>query len=271
MAIGVWGALGDTIMHYFRKGSVFGRLQDYKRQYPNSIVKVICCSSNSQTIELFKANPFIDKAVQLPWQQGCMKAINRASAGCRGAGVNSNLGAVWKAPRMHVTDEEAKVIIPIKKAGKYVLIHPFASQPGKQPLRIENYPAIIDAIIDKAGYNVVVVGATYKKSFIEGQPEKVEEFDYERPGLYNLVNKASVRVAVNLARKATGYVGSWSAFYCACINVPLGPIVLCTDRQVATIDRVNKRRFVGLKYHKVITGEGRTAEQVAIKVVRKLG
>jgi hypothetical protein len=108
-------------------------------------------------------------------------------------------------------------------------------------------------MIDTLGYNVVVVGGTYQKSFQQGESLHKESFGYERNGLYNLVNKANIRTAVRLAKGTYGYFGSWSAFYCACWSCPAHPMVLCTADRTATIDLVNKRRFGTAKYKKIIT------------------
>jgi hypothetical protein len=61
------GALGDTILHYYRVDGIFGQIASYKRENPGSKIKVICCSSNQQTHELFKENPNIYRVHHIPW------------------------------------------------------------------------------------------------------------------------------------------------------------------------------------------------------------
>jgi ADP-heptose:LPS heptosyltransferase len=81
----------------------------------------------------------------------------------------------------------------------YVVIHPFAGRPDRATMPEEGYIPIIDRLIDK-GLIVIVIGGG-----------KDEMFTYAAKGLVNLVNKASVRVAVNLVLGCKGFIGSHSS------------------------------------------------------------
>jgi hypothetical protein len=179
-------------------------------------------------------------------------------------GYGGLAGAKYTVPRIHLTKEEEKLTRDIQKQGQYILVHPFASQPGKQRLKTEYYPTLIDTLIDDLGYNVVAVGATYDRHLGWGSIEKKEELDYERLGLFNLVNKSGVRAAVSLARGAYGFMGSWSAFHRACALCPAGPLIFCAPDRASTIDRVNKRREPGSKYRKILV-----PDRVDIEVIKR--
>jgi len=250
-----YGALGDTILHYYRKGSVFGYIKAFKEKYPGRTIKVVCCSSNAQTSELFKENPYIDEVVHAPWattkQRQRNDNIKKALHGYTNFEIGRPLpGAGWQEPQIYLDTKDKAFVDKIIQQGKYILVHPFASYPGV-PLQAEEYPELIDTMIDELGYNVVVVGATYKRVFQEADLHKEEVFNYERKKLFNLVNKTNVRVAVRLARNAHGYLGTWSAFYCASWACPAGPMVFCTPNKASTVDLINKKRFPGAKYRKI--------------------
>ena len=251
------GALGDTICNYYRNGGIFGQIASYKRKHPRDRIKVICCSSNSQTHKLFLDNPDICKVHHVPWalQSVGIKERNtefkRLLVGWKSLTPNNKLpGAKFAPPKLFLNKIEKALVKSIQQDGKYILIHPFSSYISK--IKEEEYISIIDTMIDDLGYNVVVVGGTYNKSFQQGEPLRKETFEYKRDNLYNLVNQVDVRVAITLARVAYGYFGTWSAFYCTSWGCPSHPMVLCTADKIQTIDLVNKKRFGNTKYKKII-------------------
>lgn len=257
IAIVCYGALGDTILHYYRKDGIFGQISSYRKKYPDVQVKVVCCSSNLQTHELFKENPNICEVQHVPHAlQGVgtkerNRQLQEAVAGWKSFRPTDKLpGANYSEPKMYLNSEDKALVGSIQRKGRYILIHPFTSFTTK--IVEEEYARIIDAIIDELGYNVVVVGGTYRKSFQEAEIRHEEIFDYKRDGLFNLVNETNVRVAVRLAKKAYGYLGTWSAFYCASFLCPASPIVFCTADKLSTVDLVNKRRFGKAKYKKIV-------------------
>jgi ADP-heptose:LPS heptosyltransferase len=257
IAIVCYGALGDMILHYYRENSIFGQIKHYKKQHPNAQFKVICCSSNLQAHELFKENPNICEVHHVPHAlqgRGSRKRdeqIAKSVAGWKRFGSGSKLpGAKYRKPQMYLNSEDSALVRSIQKEGRYILIHPFTSFTTK--ILEEEYAYIIDAIIDELGYKVVVVGGTYYKSFQEAEIQHKEAFGYRRDGLFNLVNSANVRVAVKLAKNAYGYLGTWSAFYCASFLCPASPMVFCTADKASTIDLINKRRFGKAKYRKIV-------------------
>jgi len=255
------GALGDTILHYYRNGGVFGQIASYIRKNPRDKVKVICCSSNNQTQKLFKNNPSICQVNHVPWalQSVGIKERNAkfkellAGWECLNPGAKLP-GAKFVTPQMFLNTQEKALVRSIQNEGKYVLIHPFSSYIRK--VKEEEYINVIDTMIDDLGYNVVVVGGSYHKSFQQNEPPHKEVFTYRRNKLFNLVNKVEVTVAIRLARGAHGYFGTWSAFYCACWNCPAHPMVICTKDKIQTIDLVNKRKFGKTKYRKIIVPGG---------------
>jgi hypothetical protein len=162
-----------------------------------------------------------------------------------------------RTPKIYLDKNEQAIVAKITKQGKFCLVHPFGSHKERELLPIEGYPPLIDKLIDKYKYNVVVVGATHKRVFAPDFEQKTctkkEGFCYEREGLYNFVNKTSVRMAVKLARSAPLYMGTWSAFYCAAANCAQGPIVFTNKNLEGNIDKVNKVRFGDRPYHKIYT------------------
>jgi hypothetical protein len=252
------GALGDTICHYFKRGGIFGQIESYKRKHPRGLVKVICCSSNNQTYKLFQNNPNICKVHHVPWalQSVGIKERNaefqRLLKGWKCLNIGDKLPkAKFSPPKIFLNKKEELFVQSIQNNGKYILIHPFSSYIHK--VREKEYINVIDTMIDDLGYNVVVVGGSYKKSFQQCEPPHKEVFEYKRDKLYNLVNQIDIRVAIRLAKGAYGYFGTWSAFYCACWDCPSHPMVLCTKDKVQTIDLVNKRKFGKTRYKKIIT------------------
>lgn len=252
------GALGDTICHYYRHNSIFGQIPSFKKNNKQSLIKVICCSSNQETVELFKFNPYIDQVEHVPWALNSVGIKERNLEfkkhleGWHCLNVRDKLPkAKFAPPNMFLEAEEKVQVKSIIAQGKYILIHPFASYITK--VREDRYKYIIDTMIDDLNYNVVVVGGSHNRSFQQQEVLHKEHFKYERDGLYNLVNKTNVRVAVSLAKNAYGYFGTWSAFYCAAYTCPAGPMVLCTEDRAPTIDLVNKKRFGNTEYKKIIT------------------
>ena len=256
-AILCMGALGDIILHYYKIQGVFGRIKSFKRDNPRSKFKVICCSSNQNTHELFQKNPHISEVHHVPWalQSKGIKERNqqfkKLFKGWDCINTNNKLsGAEFVAPQVYLSKEEEAFVKSIQTKGKYILIHPFTSD-FRKPIE-EEYAHVIDTLIDELNYNVVVVGGSYNKSFQHVEPLHVETFNYIRDGLYNLVNKTNIRTGVRLAKGAYGYFGTWSAFYCASWNCPSHPMVLSTKDKASTIDLVNNRRFGKAKYKKII-------------------
>lgn len=260
-AILCMGALGDMILHYHKTNGIFSQIASFKEDNPKSQIKVICCSSNKHTQELFKENPDISEVHHVPWalQSKGVKERNaqfqKLLVGWKCLNTNNRLpGARFTTPQVHLSKEEEAFVKSIQNKGKYILIHPFTSD--FREVIEDEYVHVIDMLIDELNYNVVVVGGTYKKSFQHCEPSHAEVFNYKRDKLYNLVNNANVRTAVRLAKGAYGYFGTWSAFYCACWDCKTHPMVLCTEKKGSTIDLVNKRRFGKAKYKKIITPAG---------------
>lgn len=215
------GGLGDLIRNYFKHDPKWEFLESLKIAYPDSHVKVILVMHNPQGKEFFKYHPFVDETLWFPWE---VDGRPVAYANCDDhveITTDSDIVALLRIkPRLFLGEPDKTVVDSIASQGKYVVIHPFAGLGDFMPLVIEDYKPIIDALIDRNGLNVVAVGGSYIRTnaaspgagCMGGNDPKTEEFDYERPGLFNLVGKTNVREILGLIKKARGFLGTFSCY-----------------------------------------------------------
>ena len=225
------GGLGDIIKHYVQGTHGWGYLESLKKNYPDTKIKLILTCINPQAQELIKYHPYIDIIEPHLWSHpghlALAKLIEKYKEDYTSLIEVVNLLEVTQSvqPEIYLNTEDQKVVNSITSQGIYIFIHPFSGERFRVAIPIREYITLIDKLIDNLGYNVVIVGGTYNKNLEKGVLMK-EEFLYERPGLFNLVNKTNARQCVKLARESNGFVGTWSCFLCAVLNTHIRTVVV---------------------------------------------
>lgn len=219
------GGVGDVLRCQLQGKKGWGYIEPLKEKYPEVFIRAIITSCNPQAFELIKHHPFIDEKIKLQWKHPHQKWPDRHK-------YAEDLGFVRltcdtgrelfpglkKAPipPLYLSDKDQGVVKEIQATGDYVFVHPFSGVPWRIGLLSGQYPVLIDRLIDELGLNVVVVGGTYKKDYPKGHAQSqqlIEEvFEYERDGLFNLVNKSNVRVCAQLARDSKYAITTWSCY-----------------------------------------------------------
>lgn len=216
------GGLGDIVRCYLKDEPFWGYLKNLKEVRPRTKIKVISTSHNPETPALFKYTPFIDEVQELGWMLD-----GRAIQQHEGKGYVSVHAAMetlrhlkHEPPDFYLGPEDQQQYDSVIANGRYVFIHPFAMRAA---LPLDEFVYMTDQLIDRYGFNVVIVGANHvrvaRKGAVNphdpgGKLPMKEELDYERPGLFNLVNKSNVRVAMKLCSRADRFLG-----HCSCYNI----------------------------------------------------
>lgn len=183
---------------------------------------LVVSSHNPFTKDLFEYDPNIDEVIAIPWELPVAREVSierhrQASGGATGIHrvyfpefFDTDEGCIYMSP------EEGELVERIRSNGKYIVIHPFAGARRRVCYPMSKYQQVIDVLIDNLGYNVIVVGASYKQSCVGGEgAEFVELFPYNRDKLAVLVNKVSVRVSISLVLGCSGFIGTHSSMMIA--------------------------------------------------------
>jgi len=211
------GGLGDVFYVYSRGENGWGYIKSLKEKFPFVKITALCSTHNPQTVEFIKYNPHIDEYKEFGWVNDAKSLFEKNSNGAKRLDKE---GKALKAlnfarPNVYTTDEDKEIIREIESAGNFVLIHPFAGEPGRIAMPIEEWKPLVDEIIEKNDLNVVVIGGKYKRTNRRTKEDKDETFEYERNRLFNLVGKSNARICMRLASEQKHFVGNWSAYSCA--------------------------------------------------------
>jgi ADP-heptose:LPS heptosyltransferase len=211
--------LGDILREWLQIG---GWACLFKKLSLNNKVHLLLSSHNDNAIEFFKYVPFLTShyikwknktpdyrtiSIRNRWQ-----FIEEEEKDKLKANINKR-----DKNKVYLSKEEKQLHKKIKN-NPYVFIHPFAGEPWRAVVPTEDYKKLIDQIITKTKYNVVVVGSSYlRNNRMASVPaiNKTEIFNYQKKGLFNLVNKTSTRLATQLVLDSECFLGCWSAFLCA--------------------------------------------------------
>lgn len=210
----------------------FRRLESLKQKYPNISVKVKSTSHNPTAADIFRHDPNID----------IIESVDESPASWIDF-IDSDgyvfIGQVeWeyklyepKEPVIYLADNENKLLDNLDKLKPYILIHPFAGPIERIVFPMGRYKGLINKIIDEMGVNVVVVG----KHFRQVLPDRVKElfFNYQRDGLYNLVDNCSVRSSVVLTQHAAGFIGTHSSMVLAAWHAGIPTVCLVPPKHDA--------------------------------------
>lgn len=211
------GGLGDSIKKYLGEdthGDGWEYLIPLKEKYPNSIIKLITFSANSQTPKFHKYHPLIDCIYQGKWrhpQRPCkivdkvkgdgFKLVKLSSSNELNKKVISDLTPV-RQNQFYYSQKDLEFINQITNEGRFVVLHPFAGDLARIVMPIKEYFPLVKQITE-LGVNVVVVGANWHKPHtIYGSCQLDEKFPFNYPGLINLIDKANPRVVAGLIHKA---------------------------------------------------------------------
>lgn len=248
--VSLGGGLGDVFYVYNKGENGWGYIKSLKETFPHVHVKALCSTHNPQTVEFIKYNPYIDEYHEFGWVNNAKPLFEKNSNGSRRLDRQGKLLKALKFnnPKIYTTKEDDKAIDRITSAGSFVLIHPFAGEPGRRCLPTKEYIPIIDSIIDDKKLNVVIIGGTYKRKNFKTSEDKKEELDYSRDGLFNLVGKSNARVCATLAAKQKHFIGSWSAYSCASWSNKKNTTVIVNK---SNVDALNKRFRKGHRWHNV--------------------
>jgi len=230
--IPISGGLGDVLQVYLSSPSSpvdlsgypssdpthalwFRRLESLKEAGVSAKIKLIMASHNPHSADLFTHHPCIDGAITRKW----MADVDGKKPWELEEERQANIHAVFKykdyeprEPVVYMSAAEEKLVSSIIKAGRYIVIHPFAGVPTRIAYPPYSYKHVCDYLVDN-GFHVVVVGKSYRRS---GAHESLSEFfRHDRRGVVSLVDVVSVRESVNLVLNADGFIGTHSAMILA--------------------------------------------------------
>ena len=215
------GGLGDVARVYLKDERYWGYLKYLKKRYPESKIKILSRCHTPQVEEFFKYNPYIDEFREFGWIVDGNPLVEKYKNGAIYIDkiLKRHPKMKWEQPVLHLGEEDKAVVENIAKNSYGIIVmHPFAI---RQALDIEEFHYMADNLIDKYGYTVVYLGGTHNRYHNLRLESKftlgidiVEESDYERPGLYNLLNKSNCRVGYRLIELCDGFVG-----HCSCFNI----------------------------------------------------
>ncbi len=240
------GGFGDVIRHYFRGEHHWNWLKPLKEAYPGLKIKAICCSHNDEVLEFLKYNPFLDSVENHGWSlhghyeryENGYTWIQKHAAQRLLRGLNpENL-------KLYLSGQDRKEINKIvRQPGPYVAIHPFSGLGPRTVLPPEEYPKLIDELIDEHGFRVVVLGGNHIRYGQKTKKPYEEIFDYQRDGLYNMVNQTNGRVSVELARKCSRFIGTWSCYANAAWVAQRRSVVIAAPRHKKGIQEAFRTRW----------------------------
>jgi len=276
--------LGDFFRHYFT-ASAWKAARVIKEEHKRTTIKVISASANPQTAPLLKQLSFIDEVIEYPWScspetrasfyntfkndyplivpnesqtrarrfQGALdKKVIRNNKVMKD--IIRSLAIHKRSPNtiesfLSASDKQYINSLDLKK---FIMIHPFSGNPSLRVVEVEEYVPLIDILIDELKYQVVVVGATnIKRETIYNE----EHFNYNRPGLVNLVNnkQTSIGCCAYLSQKAKIFIGTRSCFFNSAMAGQANKIILLiSEKQEKRFVSLTKRRWFNYRQPIVI-------------------
>jgi len=209
---------GDIVRTWLMPDSWCGVLENLSKE--KKIHLLVCCH-NGNAIQFFKYTPYIIphwiiwKGHSPPYQQIARRIPAKLMTQEERASICKKYR--YKTTDIHLSPAENEIFHQIT-AEPYVVVHPFAGGKNRMPIDPKHYRILIDMLIEQTGQKVVVIGGSFQRhkrfKTIPGRDIN-EEFDYERPGLTNLVNKTTLRLPTKLVIASRCFFGNWSAFLCA--------------------------------------------------------
>lgn len=222
--IALKGGLGDLLLGYLMPGSESGYLAELKAAEPSAFVRCAIMSTASNGADFFSECPWFDEIIFADWDGEWRGFRDRALTGY--SRIESAV-RTWRQPPIFLKADETGFKAP------YVVLHPFAGTPNRDWRgKVIDIKRLIDALCD-AGLQVVLLGGNSLRRQGRQAPVSTaltEQFDYERSGLTNLINRASVRLQAYLTTRASCFIGTLSSYHCAALAVGIPAFVLtCAD------------------------------------------
>ena len=242
----VGGGAGDVFQTYMSEiggdmpsndpftGSWFRRLASIKQHFPNIKICVVSVATNTAANDLFEHHPYIDEFHYF----GSDYAWDLPALFMK---VKQQLNAVYpnsifalesfdrEPPKIYLLEDDEEKISSIINLGPYIIMHPFGGHIKRWAIDTEKYFEIA-MLINKLGFNVVVVGKSVPRHYDKSGVVVNEEFNFSSDGIINLVNNVNYRVALSLVEHSVGFIGSHSnivlaAWYWNKQNVCIVPVI----------------------------------------------
>lgn len=231
------GGWGDVVRLYLRDERRYGYFEGIKARWPGIHIKIMMCSHNSASEELFRFHPCVDECQAFVYQLDGTPYFERYKGKHQDMTRLPQLfnGIPWRKPEIYLSPEEEIQYNEILAGDPFVCINPFAGTADRLAMPIEEYTRLADRIIDELGYRVILIGGTHNRQGLAndggrqiGSDPKyipiVEECDYERDRLINLVGKANIRFATKLSAAGYAFVGNFS-----------GPLIAPWCKEIKTV------------------------------------
>jgi len=203
------GGLGDIFICYFRDADFIGStnsinsIKTFKDKYPDKEVNLFIHSDHPESLYFFKGSELFDRLFRAP------TTMPRYNSSEKDYKLLLTEDELYKSNNLYDTiklNDEENDLCDVWSEEKLAVFHPYSSTWYKfLPENIDKR-LIIDTVIDKYGYNVVLIGKTNYTYWGREKPlETVERLDYIRPGLLNLTlyNKPIVKIAYTLTMRAS--------------------------------------------------------------------
>lgn len=243
------GGMGDIYKWYCLQSNAhgWGYLESLKERYPKTQVMALICSTNPHAIDLLEHNPYIDVIEYYAWpvnnkgnllppgQLHLGQILNKRGYPPMKILQMKKLGLEPKKCIIHLDETDNKELDKIiKVAGRYIVVHPFASVPERQVTDTKDYNKLINKLVKDFDCNVVILGKSYHRSFTsQGKLtsySKEETIEVDNPRIFNLVNKTNTRVAIKIVQGASGFVGVHSCFSCIAASEKIKTVVLSNNQ-----------------------------------------
>lgn len=245
-----FGGMGDMFKWYCLQGAQKGweYLQPLKEKYPEIRTMALICSTNPHAIDLFTHDPYIDTVEYYPWpinkngnllqpgQLHLANVLNKRGYPLMKISNMQHLGLEPKKCIVHLSETDNKELAQAtKEIEPYVVMHPFASVTERQVIDLKQYNQLIDSLIQEVGYNVVILGKSYQRSFSSQEGltsyNKEETIQVVNSRVFNLVNQTNARVAIKIVQKAAGFIGVHSCFSCIAAATKIPVVVLSNSER----------------------------------------
>ena len=239
------GGFGDVILSYLMLEA--GYIKALKEREPNCKIRVAIMSHNPGAHKIFEHWLLVDEILFKEWDNNPAEFFRYASEGCTligspGSSQCCDSSRRWvqelcpvlkdfnyEQPPLYLSPEEQRIANDIISGGNFVAFHPFGGyQPRSWQGKVD-IKTVIDNLCD-AGIRVVLLGGSSDR--IVGHTQRlIEQFEYERPGLVNLVNRHSIMLHSYICSKADRFIGAMSCFSCVAVahKIPSLLIALSQD------------------------------------------
>jgi len=215
----LWGGIGDFIKMYYAH-KVWRKIEDIKNKNPNVKIKALVYSLNKNAKELIEYHPAIDEIFHPKGKlfEVRKKGISSYAEDYTPLASEKQLlkQAKETKPKIYLSPTDKQLVDETIKSitGKFVIIHPFSAMSAVFPTTRTTMPAdkyipIVEGLSKKGIYSIIL-GCTNST-----EAGKQEKFSYESPYVKNLIDKTSVRSALDLVKRSHGFIGTNSCFMCA--------------------------------------------------------